>query len=310
MKRVLVFCLLLFLSVAAYPHQVQILLRQQAEVQCAEVRLGDIARIRGEAQASMDMQNVVVHRFDSEVPHASLRVEDIRTLLMQHTDQPFIIIGSAVAVSRKMQRWDTPALTGLVEAWLLESGNADTMRLSSLETTAPIVSGHPELRIIHGSAAPGRQVLIVAEVNWRGEIEAEHSIACVFSRVLTIFRASRDMMRGSVIRPENFTAESRAAEAEPGISIRLEDVHGLRLRTGVREGEILSRSMIEWPLLVRRRDTVQVTYNQGGIMMTLEAEAMEDGRTHERIRFKNPASGKVFQAVVYDDNKAYVGVRP
>ena len=73
---------------------------------------------------------------------------------------------------------------------------------------------------------------------------------------------------------------------------------GKEMRSRRRAGAVLRLRDLRPARLVQRRSTVQVTYNEGGVRVVLQALALSDGVHGETVRLRNKFSGREFSAVV------------
>ena len=75
---------------------------------------------------------------------------------------------------------------------------------------------------------------------------------------------------------------------------------GLRTRGNIEVGQIVERRMVDFPPLIHRGDLVTVLIRQGKVTASIQGEAREDGRAGDRIRIRNPVSGRDLVARVVD----------
>ena len=61
---------------------------------------------------------------------------------------------------------------------------------------------------------------------------------------------------------------------------------------------MLTASVVEFPILVRRGDRISIRSHSGGISVRANAEALDNGRYGERIRVRNLQSAKVIEVTV------------
>jgi flagella basal body P-ring formation protein FlgA len=69
-------------------------------------------------------------------------------------------------------------------------------------------------------------------------------------------------------------------------------------RRPIAANTVLSASLVEMPLQVRRGDRIVVTARSGGVAVQITAEALGTARQGERVRVRNLQSGQVIDAVV------------
>lgn len=119
----------------------------------------------------------------------------------------------------------------------------------------------------------------------------------------------RPMRRGEV--PTAADVET-ARRRVPGLaSAFVADVTWLgekRLRRSVGAGEALAAGMFESPPLVRRGQRVTAVSRTGGIEVRAAAEAMANAAAGDRLRLRNPDSGRVLEGTVQPDGT--VAIQP
>jgi flagellar basal body P-ring formation protein FlgA len=75
---------------------------------------------------------------------------------------------------------------------------------------------------------------------------------------------------------------------------------------GVSAGRLLTWHDIARRPLVRKGDFVEVSAGEGGLVVTLKAQAMESGSRGDTVTIRNPESRKDFSAIVIDENHVQV----
>lgn len=120
--------------------------------------------------------------------------------------------------------------------------------------------------------------------------------------------ARRPLRRGEVPLATDFQPGRRRV---PGLASGfVADAAGLgrhRLRRPVVTGEALSTDALEVPPVVRRGQQATVVSRAGGIEVTVMAESLADGMPGDRVRLRNPVSGRSVEGVVQEDGTVAVG---
>jgi flagella basal body P-ring formation protein FlgA len=118
--------------------------------------------------------------------------------------------------------------------------------------------------------------------------------------------ATRELRRGEAIGAGDVALEERntlAAVGAPPLT-QTADVVGLSARRTIAPGTLLSASLIELPVLVRRGDRLGVSARAGGITVQISGEALGTARLGERVRVRNLQSGRVIDAVMTGSGSA------
>ncbi len=83
----------------------------------------------------------------------------------------------------------------------------------------------------------------------------------------------------------------------------LEDYVALR---HIKAGDLISKRFLRKRYLVKRGDTVRIIYRKGSILITYEAEALENGYRESVIRLKVLPSGKIIRGRVIEEGKVEI----
>jgi flagella basal body P-ring formation protein FlgA len=105
--------------------------------------------------------------------------------------------------------------------------------------------------------------------------------------------ASEPIRRGRPIAPESISVERRALA--PTVAARAADptlALGATLARSVNRGAVLAQEDLVTAASVRRNDRVVVRREVGGVVIELEAVALEDGALGETISFARPGVGR------------------
>lgn len=118
---------------------------------------------------------------------------------------------------------------------------------------------------------------------------------------------ARDMTAGEIVRAQDLVW------AAPDLGVPLDAPHdadeviGMAARRPLREGAAVSLHDVSAPVVIKRGDMVQVSYEADGIKLVLQAKAMSDATVGGTVNVVNPASNKVVQAVAAGPGAAVVG---
>ena len=118
--------------------------------------------------------------------------------------------------------------------------------------------------------------------------------------------ATQAIKRGTFVSPQQFTVVEMALPA--GENSYLSDANGLahmELQRDLPAQTPLRSYDLKAAQMVRRGQLVMVSVGEGkGFLITLRAEAQQDGVLGEQIRLKNPESGRSLSAVITGLNAA------
>ncbi len=113
----------------------------------------------------------------------------------------------------------------------------------------------------------------------------------------------RPVARHAVLSREDLAVERRSVTRVPQDAITSpEEAVGLRTKFGLSAGQLLRRSVLEHPPLIRRNQPVRIVARTPYITVVAYGKAKEDGRLGEVIRVVNLASKReVYARVVSED---------
>jgi flagella basal body P-ring formation protein FlgA len=115
----------------------------------------------------------------------------------------------------------------------------------------------------------------------------------------TTYVASRTLPRGHRLTAEDLVAEERDVSRLPtGYVASPKQFLGARLKTQLIAGRLLTPSMLEIDLAVKRGQMVTLTIFSGGINIQMSGKALMDGALDQRIRVENTKSGRIVEGIV------------
>ena len=140
-------------------------------------------------------------------------------------------------------------------------------------------------------------------VGAQGPATASRSAASV--EVLTY---ARSIPTGETIQPEDVVWTTLQAHQAPTDGPDdVEAVIGLSARRPLRAGAAVRATDLTRPQVIARGDMVDVTYETGGISLTLRGRAMEAATVGEAFRVQNIESGRTIEVVAVEPGRALAG---
>lgn len=115
----------------------------------------------------------------------------------------------------------------------------------------------------------------------------------------TVLIAKRTLPKGHVLTADDLVSEQHdVSHLRSGYVTDIKVLAGQRLKTQVLAGRILTPSMLQADIAIRRGQTVTLTVASGGINIQMSGKALMDGAVSQRIRVENTNSGRVVEGVV------------
>jgi flagella basal body P-ring formation protein FlgA len=153
---------------------------------------------------------------------------------------------------------------------------------------------------LQGSVAPGTRSPTRLTVEVRCPVPAwRHYLAVRVRAIETVVVAARPLARTHVIGPADLALAPRDVGALPAGWFRSPDEAVGRVVTRpVGAGEALVPAVTRAEPVVRRGQEVTVMARAGGLLVRTKGVALGDAGVAERVRVRNPASERQFEAVV------------
>lgn len=151
-------------------------------------------------------------------------------------------------------------------------------------------------RIIVRSGGPGGGAALTPASQVRGAATVE------------VLAYARNIATGETIQPEDVIWTTvQAHQAGAGGPDDAEDVIGLSARRPLRSGTAVRTADLTRPQVIARGDMVDVTYEAGGISLTLRGRALEAATVGEAFRVQNVESGRTIEVVAIEPGRALAG---
>jgi flagella basal body P-ring formation protein FlgA len=131
-----------------------------------------------------------------------------------------------------------------------------------------------------------------ATPSWRAEYVVRGSVEA------DVVVTTAAVVAGQELGASQLAVERRDASGTPGAISDLAAAVGMSSRRPLHTGEIIDKSWLLEPMLVKRGATVSIVARDAGIEVQAPGEAMEDGRRDQIVRVRNTLNGKVLRARV------------
>lgn len=122
--------------------------------------------------------------------------------------------------------------------------------------------------------------------------------------------SSRSLAKGELISAGDvYLQEMETSRLAAGYLTSLDEVVGMVVRRKIPMGTPLTKSLLDNKILIQRSDTVNIVVNVGGVEISAEGQALQDGREGQTIRVKNLVSGRILTGRVIDETTVRVTAR-
>jgi flagellar basal body P-ring formation protein FlgA len=116
----------------------------------------------------------------------------------------------------------------------------------------------------------------------------------------------RNLPQGEVIKASDVMIERRPKTEV----IAIEEVLGFAAKHALRQGQVIRASDVTKPELVGRNQTVTITYEAPGMVLSIRGQALEPGALGDVINVLNVQSKRTFQATVTAPGRVTVSSAP
>lgn len=122
--------------------------------------------------------------------------------------------------------------------------------------------------------------------------------------------AVRSLAKGEVISPGDVHLQDlETSRLAAGYLTSLDEAVGMVARRKIPMGTPLAKSLLDKEILIQRSDIVNIVVNVNGVEISVEGQALQDGREGQSIRVKNSVSGRILTGKVIDETTVRVTTR-
>ena len=118
---------------------------------------------------------------------------------------------------------------------------------------------------------------------------------------------ARNINAGELIAAEDLTWSANDVVRPAGAVRSPEEVIGFTAKYALRSGQAVEGRQISPPKVVRKNDMIYVDWSEGGVTLSLQARALDDGAVGQTIQVLNTQSKKTIEAVVAGPGRAVTG---
>ncbi len=154
--------------------------------------------------------------------------------------------------------------------------------------------------------ASGIRRIIVREGLDNGGVSANGAQASAARGNVEVLAYARSITAGEIVQPQDLVYVKMAGA--PADAPRDSDaVIGLAAKRPLREGAAVSMRDVAAAQVIKTGDLITVTYDDGGISLSLQGKAMAAAATGDVFAVQNTLSKKIIQAVATGPGSAAVG---
>ena len=230
---------------------------------------------------------------------------------------PAASLAPASAAPERVSRLSSEMVGELARRFVLERFAAP-LQGATLEMLAPpreiVLPGGPvetALSLQAGSPAAGHLIVLVeASVTdaTGGRAERSATVAFRVNASQDAVIAVRELVRGSVVRPEDVRAERRPNDRLPRVPLAsLGETVGKEVVRAVAPGEVVIAAAVAPPRTIRRGSVVSLILEGQGFRIVARGIASEDGAVGQTIKVVNQSSRRELAGRIEDERTVRVG---
>ncbi len=117
---------------------------------------------------------------------------------------------------------------------------------------------------------------------------------------------TRSLAAGEIVSAEDL-AWTKVVGAPVGAPRDADQLIGMVAKRPLREGAAAAVRDVAAPVVIHRDEQISVSFETGGVSLTMTAKAMQDASAGDSLNIQNLSSKKVIQAVAVGPGRAVVG---
>ena len=210
---------------------------------------------------------------------------------------------ASVTVRRKAAEISKEEITRVIVKELTAQGMPEsaelTFRKGDFPVLVPVKSGW-RLEPVSSDYTPNRQHF---EAKLKLIVDDEAKTEIAFAGKAKVFIqipvAARDLKAGQIITPDDILTKRVPQESVRGNDpAGKEDLIGKEIKKSVRSGQPVTLNDVRAQVMVAKGKIVTLNFSKGGIMLSTQGKALENGGLGDTVRVMNTQSKSVVQGTV------------
>ena len=210
----------------------------------------------------------------------------------------FLILFASMATAGEFESAETIHLAinnALVKQIKLD--NNDKINLGHIDSRLKLQKCAEPLSVFFPANTRNNRMLVGvrcdASPNWKlfVPVQVMHTEEVIVARV--------NVASNSVLTEDDIELQMRdvASDATAHLT-NIDTVLGMQIKRAVRSGTAINKSMLKYPIVVKRGDMVQIIAEKGTLRIQMKGIAQKNGALHDSIPVKNLNSSRVIVAQV------------
>ena len=316
-RLIVIFCLLLLImsTTMTWAQENAIMIPSQVQVKTLNVKLGQIAEIKGSAKFISQVENLDL----GQTPYPGYQRVIYRDDVVYALREQNINIAK-IRLSIPYQFTVQANYDPLAEDRLIDHGrqyiksslqfDKEKIEIKSLNPPEELLVPQGKITLAVVKSYNRRLLgvnMLPIKVLVDGTLYRKFYIKFSTKLRVTVLMPKRRLKQGQELKAGLFTAREKLLSRSPEEYVSSkQELKDKVLKRTLSANQILTYDMLTTPELVNRWQEVKIIAKVGGIVVTTTGKALENGRKGDIINVKNNRSGKKIEAQVVGSNRVEV----
>ncbi|WP_457576586.1 flagellar basal body P-ring formation chaperone FlgA [Desulfomarina sp.] len=295
------FLIVFIISTTSPAYGLQITFRKNATVNGSTITLGDIVDFDEDSEFSRALATQVIGQAPLPGETVSLRSLNIKNYLLTKLDLPDHTLwqGSpSVSLSRLGIYIGPTRILKIIDEYLKKNKkNLPDAEIHFNPGVLPIPFTLPAGKLTWEVVPSNPRILgssrfsIIFRVDDR--VAKNMSIKGKLEALAPVVIAAARLSKGTILNRSHLTLATKDLGRYSSAGTNITDFIGKRLKRSLREGSVITTSMIEGRPVIKRGQRVKIVLHHGNMFLSAVGIARNNGRQDQMIRVQNISSNKI-----------------
>ncbi|MFH1860486.1 MAG: flagellar basal body P-ring formation chaperone FlgA [bacterium] len=258
-----------------------------------------------------DMGNILIGSSPLPGKSRSIGIDYIKLRLKQADKDDLSIIGEKIIVIRSSQRLDVQRAVEVAKDYIISIYNKENTRITPYSVPDEVVLPKGEITLQvdnnYNLSKTNKRLFIPIIVKVNGKQTQVMRIGFEIQELQRVVVAASDIKIKQMITKKDLRVEERDVSCLRQTPFaNIEEAMGKRATAFIKQGNILTISLVECSPYIKKGDQVIITKRIGSLIITTPGISCKDGMIGERISVKNSDSKKMINGVVCEGKKILI----
>jgi len=301
------FCLIIFWVSMGYC--LELTLKTDAIVDEEGIFLKDIVSFVSELP--LETGNIFIGTSPLPGRSRSIKTTYINLRLKQAGREDVSLVGKETMVVRSSQRLDINKAIEKAKDYLVSIYNKENVKITPYSVPDEVILPKGEVTLIVDNTyklpALNKRLSIPIIVKVNGKQTQVLRIGLEIQELQRVVVAVSNIRIKQIITTKDLRIEERDITYLRQTPItNMEEVIGKRATAFIKQGNILTTTLAEYPPYINEGDKVTITSKIGNLLITAPGTSCKDGMIGERISVKNSDSKKIVNGVICEGKKVLI----